>query len=167
MSSSFSALTKAQEECGGKTVFPRPNNWNKRGKVGNQEIRNSGKTNEWEIRKKDAAGREVERQRQRGRDSRDGPTGLWREELNFPTPSVTSPWVESSTYVKPPTNHTPPAEQHRAMRDPTAFSLSVPCTFFFSTPISNSHPPTRILYSRHQHTLWAEINEAACIFSGS
>jgi len=43
------------------------------------------------------------RQRQSGRDSWDGPTGLWREELNFPTPSVTSPWVESSTYVKPPT----------------------------------------------------------------
>lgn len=47
--------------------------------------------------------REGERQRQSGRDSWDGPTGLWREELNFPTPSVTSPWVESSTYVKPPT----------------------------------------------------------------
>ncbi|KAK5854087.1 hypothetical protein PBY51_015185 [Eleginops maclovinus] len=37
------------------------------------------------------------------RDSWDGPAGLWREELNFPTPSVTIPWVESSTYVKPPT----------------------------------------------------------------
>lgn len=48
--------------------------------------------------------RAARRKRQkRGRDSWDGPTGLRRVELNFPTPSVTSPWIESSTYVKPPT----------------------------------------------------------------
>lgn len=145
MSSSFPAFDKNTGGVRRETVFTRPNNWNKGPKGRSQMIGNSSKTNEWETLKKDAAGREVERQRQRGRDSRDGLTGLWREELNFPTPSVTSPWVESSTYVKPPTTTHTTSRATQSHERPHCLFLVCPLhlfllrTYIQQSP-THSHP---------------------------
>lgn len=79
-----------------------------------------------------------QRQRRRGKDSWDGPKGLRRDKLNFPTPSVTSPRVESSTYVKPPQPHSQQSANELAW-DAAAF-LVVSGSGFVSIPLETVDP---------------------------
>lgn len=100
MSSCFPALTKTQEERGGKAISLARRLKQRRGpedKKQEQEewVKDTGRETLQGEKKRDT---ETEAETP-GTDRQ----GLRREELNFPTPSVTSPWVESSTYVKPPT----------------------------------------------------------------
>lgn len=92
-----------------------------------------------------------ERQRQRGRDSWDAPTGLWREELNFPAPSVTIPWVK--LYLCQTSHNHTPVEHHRAVRDPAAFSCPSPA---FSPPQTCKSPNNSRQWHYDSHLSWVK-----------
>lgn len=103
----------------------------------------------------------------RQRDSWDRPTGLQWEELIFPTPSVTSPWAESSASAKPPTT----AHQWNTteLREaPLVFSLICPLHLFLLHAMSPTHPPTCI---RHGSTYTPfvrcmELQAVFCVIVG-